>query len=167
MLEGFSVTIFINFDEVPVFFEMQYNYSLDISGNGVVGLRSYGKDKERVSVVLCITSDGKAFPPILIFNTQSEKYNNNEGILETFHPYLKDMVKKVGCMVLSNHKGWKYTFLMKTYIVKFYKNLVEQFYGNEMKRIIFLFDNFKAHTDIEVLKEYQRYSNFYFFNIWR
>ena len=66
--------VFVNFDQVAIFFELHQNFTREVEGKGCVGVRSTGKDKERINSIICITSCGHVLPPVVIFKTKNVKH---------------------------------------------------------------------------------------------
>ena len=61
-----------NLDETPIFFEMYNNYTVSKIGEKTVKVKNFGYEKDRISVVLCITSNGKKLPPLIVFKGKPE-----------------------------------------------------------------------------------------------
>jgi len=66
-------TLLYNMDEVGIFFELSRDRTLEIKGKKVVGKFSSGKDKERVTLIITVSSDGYLLPPFLIFKASKPR----------------------------------------------------------------------------------------------
>lgn len=53
-----------NADQTPVFFDMPMAYTVNKKGAKEVKLRTTGYEKQRTTVMLCCTADGRKLPPI-------------------------------------------------------------------------------------------------------
>jgi len=56
-----------NADETPIWLEPVDNKTVDIIGNKDINMITFGKDKERVSVMLTVLGNGEKLPPMIIF----------------------------------------------------------------------------------------------------
>lgn len=90
-----------NADETPVFFDMPRNYTVNMKGAKEVKIMSAGYEKQRVTVMLCITADGNKLPPYLILNRKTIPKN------EVFP---KDVV------VRAQKNGWMTNELMEDWV---------------------------------------------------
>ena len=61
-----------NVDETPIFFEMYNNYIVSKIGEKTVKVKNFGYEKDRVSVFLCITANGKKLTPLIVFKGKPE-----------------------------------------------------------------------------------------------
>ena len=146
--------VFINFDEVAIFFEMNKSHTLEVSGTSVIGIRSYGKDKERITVIPTVCSDGTIFPFIVILKSKNKKLNNKNFPLDNFHPHIKNLIEESGTVVVSNSKAWNNGTLMKDIIIPFFKSYVLKYFEGK-KKCIFVFDNCSSHIKEEILDKFQ------------
>ena len=58
-------------DESAIYYENIYPTTIAKIGEKNVNIRTFGKDKMRISVVLTILADGSKLPPLLIFKGKS------------------------------------------------------------------------------------------------
>ena len=154
-MDKWQNVVWINFDEVALFFEIDQNYTLEVKGKKVIGIRSFGKDKERATVLLTATSDGHIFPPVLIFKSVAKKYQNNEDYVETLEANIQKLVSETGALILCNKKAWNKAELMQKVIIPFFKRYVSYLYDNTPLIPIFLFDNCTPHTHDISLNEFR------------
>ena len=56
-----------NVDETPLSLEPITNTTLEKIGEKTIKIRSFGKMKQRISCILCVLSNGKRLPPMLVF----------------------------------------------------------------------------------------------------
>ena len=59
-------------DETPVFMEMNENKTLNIVGKKDIKIKSFNKERIRISVMLTILGDGNTLPPYVVFNGKSK-----------------------------------------------------------------------------------------------
>jgi len=59
--------IFINFDEVPFYFDMLSDYTYDLKGTKNVEVLSHKNNKLRMTFMPCICSNGMVLPPLYVF----------------------------------------------------------------------------------------------------
>ena len=119
-------------DEVPVNFDM-------VAGAKVVDKRSVdrpivmttGADKRRATVVLCCSSDGALFPPMIIFKGTKK------------HVSIREIQKQRGTTVRVQKSAWMTTEL---YLEWLRQNLVK-YLGDTTKPSLLVLDNFRGHKD--------------------
>lgn len=63
-------------DEYAIYYQNIYPTTIAHIGEKSVDIRSFGKDKMRITVVLTILADGTKLPPLLIFR------GKNNGLKE-------------------------------------------------------------------------------------
>jgi hypothetical protein len=145
--------VFINYDEVGVFFEMSSDKTLELEGSNHVKLRSSGSDKQRLTLIPCVCSDGNILPPIFIIKSASTKNQNSAtygyGILDS---YTAQTLKDKRSLLLVNETAWCNTVCMHDHIYPFLIREAQRLYRNEDKKIVFIFDNFSAHIDDDCLQ---------------
>ena len=56
-----------NMEETPICFEMIARTNVEKIGEKTVNVRSFGSDRNRITVILCIGANGYKAPPLLIF----------------------------------------------------------------------------------------------------
>ena len=66
----------VNIDEVPVWFDVDSIKVLDKKGKKHVSIKSNGRDKKKITVVLAVSATGYKFPPLMIFETLGKDYFN-------------------------------------------------------------------------------------------
>ncbi len=85
---NFDLSQIRNMDEIPMFFDMPSNRTLDKAGTKTVFVRTTGHEKTHFTVVLCCMSDGTKLPPMVIFKRKTipkgEKFP--PGVLVHCHP---------------------------------------------------------------------------------
>ena len=54
-------------DETPIWFEMVSLTTITKIGEKCINVKTFGSDRARISVILCISSNGYKTPPLLIF----------------------------------------------------------------------------------------------------
>jgi hypothetical protein len=84
-----------------VYFDTPRKYTVDAKGANEVKIRSTGYEKQRVTVMLCITADGHKLPPYIILNSKTIPKN------EIFP---KDVI------VSAQRNGWMKVDLMEYWV---------------------------------------------------
>jgi hypothetical protein len=70
-----------NANETSIWFDMPHNYTIADKGAKEVPIKTSGYEKQRVTVMLAITMDGRKLPPFLIFKRKtSPKTSANEKL---------------------------------------------------------------------------------------
>ena len=67
-----------NMDETAIYYENLYNTTISKIGEKSVTVRNFGKEKMRISAVLCVLADGSKLPPLLIFRGKTNGPKENE-----------------------------------------------------------------------------------------
>lgn len=62
-----NINKIVNLDETPIWFEMYNKTTIDKIGNKTIKVKTFGSDKERISVLLGILADGKNYHHWLYF----------------------------------------------------------------------------------------------------
>ena len=60
-----------NADETPVFIEINDKKTLNIIGEKEISIKSFNKNRTRITVMLTIFGNGKSLKPFVIFNGTS------------------------------------------------------------------------------------------------
>lgn len=60
-----------NADETPVFIEINDKKTLNIIGEKEISIKSFNKNRTRITVMLTILGKGKSLKPFVIFNGTS------------------------------------------------------------------------------------------------
>ena len=90
-----------NPDETPIWFNMPRNYTFTEKGTKEVFIKTLGCEKQRVTVMLAITADGRKVPPFLIF-----KRKTNPKTPKSDKLFPDDVI------VRNQEKGWMTETLM-------------------------------------------------------
>lgn len=61
-----------NMDETPVYFEMFRNETIEHIGAKEVKIKTFGCDKNRISLILSILDNGKKLKPLIVFKGKTE-----------------------------------------------------------------------------------------------
>ena len=67
-----------NMDETPIMFEMVGKTTIAKIGDRNINIRTYGSERSRISVILCISASGNKLPPLLIFKGKKGGYIEEE-----------------------------------------------------------------------------------------
>lgn len=94
-----KLDLIANMDETPICYENNYSTTITTIGAQTVSVKNFNKDKLRITVILCIISDGTKQPPLIIFKGETnkakeKKLQNNE------------FVKKGLCFVKCQPNSW-------------------------------------------------------------
>lgn len=90
-----------NADQTPVYFDMPEATTVTPSGARSVKILGTGADKQRCTVMLCVTADGRKLPPYVVFKRKTLPKDN-------FPP---------GIIVRVQEKGWMTEELVKDWIL--------------------------------------------------
>lgn len=94
--------LFINFDEVPIFFDISSSRTYDLKGKKEITVKSNKDQKLRTTVMLGITSDGSRLPPLIIFKSRNKNPPPNQFPLQA--------------LVFHNRVGWITEFIFKFWL---------------------------------------------------
>ena len=62
-----------NMDETLICYENIYTTNITKIGTNNIPIKNFNKDKLRITVILCILSDGTIIPPLIIFRGKTNK----------------------------------------------------------------------------------------------
>lgn len=125
-----------NADETPVFFDMPRAYTVNEVGAREVKVRTTGYEKQRVTVMLCITADGRKLPPYIILKRKNMPKNE---------PFPSDVI------VRAQEKGWMTAELMSDWIrVVWQRRPGAMLGGPSGTRSMLVLDAFRGHLTPEV-----------------
>jgi len=112
-----------------------------------VWVRTRGQDKERISVMLLGDSEGKKYPPFVVFKgpdavASAQRNENNElrnGFGKNMWKEIKETVEKnsLSMQIYRNKKGWWNERLMVQWL--------QYHFGNIAEPVILLIDDFSGH----------------------
>ena len=121
--------IFINFDEVPIFFDYSQNKTYDMKGTKSIELKSNKGTKLRTTVLLGICSDGSKLPPLIILKNRNVKKPINPFPLQT--------------LVFQNKAGWMDHEILECFLKTVVLNLN---FASSMYTPYLILDKCPAHT---------------------
>lgn len=128
-----------NADETPVYIDMPRTCTVNEVGAREVRVRTTGYEKQRVTVMLCVTADGRKLPPYIILKRKNMPKN------ETFP---SDVVVRV------QEKGWMTSDLMLDWIEVVWKQRPGASLGApEGTKSMLVLDAFRGHLTPEVKEE--------------
>ena len=67
-----------NMDETAIYYENLYDTTVSKIGEKSITVRNFGKEKLRISAVLCVLADGSKLPPLLIFRGKNNGLKEEE-----------------------------------------------------------------------------------------
>ena len=88
-----------NVDETPIWFDMTYNTTIAKIGEKSIKVRTFGGERLRVSLILCILANGDKLPPLVIFKGSKNGRKEN-SLKENIH------VKKNEIYILCQENAW-------------------------------------------------------------
>ena len=132
-----------NMDETPVYFEMFRNETIEHIGAKEVKIKTFGCDKNRISLILSILDNGKKLKPLIVFKGKTE--NRLEKKLQNnIH------VKNKEILVKCQDNAW-----VNNEIFNFWLNNVWFPYCNEQKiKCILVLDRATSHYSDGLIKNF-------------
>jgi len=64
-------------DETPICFEMISNTNVSKIGSRKVMIRTFGSDRSRITIILCIGSNGEKIAPLVAFKGKKNAIKEN------------------------------------------------------------------------------------------
>ncbi|CAI7903507.1 unnamed protein product [Closterium sp. NIES-54] len=130
-LHDYPLDLILNADQTPLFLEMPAERTLEMKGARTVHVRSVGYEKERVTVMLAVTTSGLKLPPYVVFKRKT----------------IPKVPIPAGVVVRAQDKGWMDKSLVQDWItqvmVPFLKPLREST-GRRREALIVL-DSYRSH----------------------
>ena len=137
----------INADQTAIFFELLPKKTICDTGSRTVWVRSTGKEKEKVSVMLAGSNIGHKFDPFFVLKTAPSK---NEAMQRANHRERNGFGVRVwrsiealqvehGVSIWGNAKGW----FNEELVIEWMQHTF-QFYKPGVKKLLLL-DDFSAH----------------------
>lgn len=124
-----------NADQTPVYFEMPYDTTVHKKGEKQVTIRTGGNEKQRCTVMLSITADGRKLPPYVVFKRKTLPKIPGNGT----H----------GVIVQVQEAGWMNTTLIEDWIKRVWMRRPGALLK---KKCLLVLDSFRGHTTEEVKK---------------
>lgn len=113
----FSLAHIGNMDEVPVTFDMPSKFTIDVKGSNDVRITTTGAEKNRFTVVLCVTADGKKLPAYVIFRRKTIPSGS-------FPSNIIVSANEKSCMTSSETQLWHAKVWMKRKMAMFHRKSV-------------------------------------------
>ena len=88
-----------NVDETPIWFDMTYNTTIAKIGEKSIKVRTFGGERLRVSLILCILANGDKLPPLVIFKGSKNGRKEN-SLNDNIH------VKKNEIYIRCQENAW-------------------------------------------------------------
>ena len=145
-LNEYDISMIINFDETPVYFDMIGNTTLNIKGHKTIFIKNTNSQKKRITAGLCIAASGHILKPIIIYK------GKNKGII-------KGITNKKGYILKKNENSWMTKELFLHYIhieLKDYLNAQRKTLINPAAKGLFVFDCFSGHIDEKIFNELKK-----------
>ena len=139
-----------NMDETPIWFEMISKNTVTKLGEKTVTKRTFGSERTRISVILCISADGQKIPPLLVF--KGKKGGRKEEELKK-NKYVQ--LKKI--YVLCQNNSWADSDVFLFWINNIFFNNTH--INNSLKKILIM-DRATSHYDetlVDIFKKYNSY----------
>ncbi len=119
----------INIDEMGLYYDSKIEYTLDIKGTKRVEIKTTGREKQRISIILGIDLLNKInMIPLIIFKGKTKRCINHIPLNDSY--------------TLSYQEN---AWCDEDQFIKFLSSLPKN------KKILLLYDNFKAHTTKKVI----------------
>lgn len=139
-----------NMDETPIMFEMVGKTTIAKIGERNINIRTFGSERSRISVILCISASGSKLPPLLIFKGKKGGYIEDE---------LKKNpnVKAQKIHVLCQENSWADSDIFNYWITNIFFN--NRYVKNSFEKILIL-DRATTHYDpklIDIFKQHKSY----------
>ena len=64
---NYDLDCILNCDEKPVNLDNPYQYTLSIKGTKIVTIKTFGKERNRISCLLSISDSGDKLKPFIVF----------------------------------------------------------------------------------------------------
>lgn len=133
--------VLLNLDETGIQIADSYKRTIDKKGKKTIHIKSGRKNKDRVTVLLLCSSQGKKYSPMVIFKGKKDA---------RIHKSMKLLQKKYNGRVLIevNAKAWMTTELFCCFLKEVFKNRCPGAlsFGPQPKLVLTM-DNFSAHTN--------------------
>lgn len=125
---GYMLSQIGNADQTPIYFDMPISWTVDSVGAKDVKVRTTGIEKQRMTVMLACTADGKRLPPFIIFARKTLPKN------ERFSAEV---------IVRCNEKGWMTADMFNEWLRLVWFRRPGALLS---PRSILVVDSFKGHT---------------------
>lgn len=138
-----SASNILNADETSICFDMPTNYTLETKGASDVEIKTSNRNKQCVTLMLAIKSDGTRLPPLIIF--KEPKGVIGPRVIKTIDPR--------GMVVVASKTGWMNSALFNVWC----SSVIAPAIADE-KHCLFL-DRFSAHTSGIAKDHLREYDN--------
>ena len=138
-------------DETPIYFEMFSKTSVAKIGERSVNVKTFGSDRNRISLILCISANGLKLPPLIIFKGQ---LNGRIESLLSKNNYVKN--KKIYALCQPISWADKNIFLFWLQNVFFNNKHI----SNDIKKILIL-DRVTSHYDDDLVNIFKKNNSKY------
>jgi hypothetical protein len=127
--------------------------TVDVKGNKAIRVKTTKHEKDRISIVLCITASGIKLSPLLIFKSRTSKFIKDP--ITTIHKSVYNVNynnKPTPCVVHEtvSSTGFLNESIMLSWIQEVYKPFVSLWPGNVFHLVI---DNMAAHKTENVIRK--------------
>lgn len=131
---GYIASQIGNADQTPVWFDAPENVTVEAKGKKSIHVRTTGAERQRCTVMLCITADGRKLPPYVVFKRKrvpAAQFPN-------------------GVIVRAQEKGWMTDDLVKDWL----KCVWEKRPGADLgARSLLVLDSFRGHLTENVREQ--------------
>lgn len=135
-----------NMDETPICFEMIARTTVEKIGEKSVNVRSFGSDRNRITVFLCIGANGYKAPPLLIFKGKKGAKKELE-LRKNFH------VQNKRIYVLCQENSWADSQVFQYWLENIFFN--NKHINNSLKKILIL-DRATSHYDPDLVSLFKK-----------
>jgi len=103
---------------------MARDTTLEVRGKKIVGSFSSGKYKQRITLIITISSNGDLMPPFLIFNATKPRNKT----LKDSHPQpypsfgreTKALIERSGTIAIQDYSSWNSKYVMNSFCIPYY-----------------------------------------------
>lgn len=126
-----------NADQTPVWFDCPENYTVELKGKKSVAVRTTGAERQRCTVMLCVTADGRKLPPYVVLKRKR----------------IPNEVFPKGVIVRAQEKGWMNDDLVLDWVKCVWQNRPGALLA---KRSLLVLDSFRGHLTDKVKEQLRR-----------
>lgn len=138
-------------DETPICFEMVAQTTVAKIGSRKVTFISFGSDRSRLTIILCIGSNGEKLPPLLIFKGKKNA-NKEKNIIR----YISSKKYKIFAVCRDNALAGKEVFFYLLDNIFFNNKIIP----NNQKKILIM-NRATIHYDTNLSEKFKIYNSSY------
>lgn len=148
--ENNNIVIY-NMDETLICFEMFANSTVAKIGSRNATIRSFGSDRARITIILCIGSNGEKIPPLVVFKGKKSSFKEKSLI-----QYISSKNYKI--FALCQENAWADNFIFLYWLNNIFLN--NKIIPNSQKKILIL-DRATTYYDKKLSEKLKKYNASY------